>query len=101
MADSKHDHYDWVKLALDNKGLIISAIGLIISAITNGVQAIDIQKKDNDIQILGKSYATLVYQKMDINPTKPAEKPIEKTIYINRCADECQKIMADHIKEFH
>lgn len=101
MGDSKHDKYDWVKLALDNKGLIIAAISFLISAGTNVSQAFDIQKKNKDLKVVGESYATLVYQKMDIKPVKPAEKPIEKTIYINRCADECRAIMADHIKEFH
>jgi len=100
MGDSKRDFYDWVKLALDNKTIIISIISFLISAGVNVSQAVDIQEKNKDLKAVGESYAAIVYQNMNIKPNLPA-KPAEKTIYINRCADECRAIMADHIKEFH
>jgi len=100
MGDSKRDFYDWVKLALDNKTIIISIISFLISAGVNVSQAVDIQEKNKDLKAVGESYAAIVYQNMNIKPNLSA-KPAEKTIYINRCADECRAIMADHIKEFH
>lgn len=101
MGDSKHDRYDWVKLALDNKLLIFAFLSFLGSAAGNVSQAFDINKKDKDLKTMGESYATIVYQKMKIEPEKQPAKPTTKTVYINHCADECKKIMADHIKEFH
>jgi len=108
MGDSKRDFYDWVKLALDNKTIIISIISFLISAGVNVSQAVDIQEKNKDLKAVGESYAAIVYQNMDIKP-KESAKPAEKTIYINHCANECmaivKKLIADydkaHREEFH
>jgi hypothetical protein len=100
MGDSKYKLYDWVKLALDNKLLIFAILSFFGSAAGNISQAVDIDKKDKQMKMLGESYATIVYQHQDNKPIdKP--KPTGKTVYINRCADECQAIMDKHIDEFH
>ena len=100
MGDSNKGFYDYFKLMLENKWLIMAIFSFLGSAGFNASQAIDIDKKDKQMKMLGESYATIVYQQQDSKPID-RPKPIGKTIYINRCADECQAIMNKHIDEFH
>jgi len=105
MADSKHDHYDYIKLALDNKGLIIAFISFLISAIGNVSQAFDIQQKNVDLKAVGESYAELIYHPQKIVQSTTPKQAVTKTIYINNCSAECEKIVQKRIdaliEEYH
>jgi len=91
MGDLNKKCFEWVKLILENKWLIL----LVVSAlgIGNGVQAVDRQKKDGELLMLGESYAKLIYNPKLIEPGK---KEIKK----DSCFS-CEKLMRDHVKEYH
>lgn len=105
MGDSKHDSYDWLKLMLDNKGLIIAFISFLISAGANVSQAFDVQKKNADLKMIGESYAELIYHPQKIVQSTTPKQAVTKTIYINNCSAECEKIVQKHIdaliEEYH
>jgi len=91
MDDSnKHDGFDYLKLLLDNKWLVLALLSFAGSALGNGFQYTESEKDKEQIDALATGYRTLVYQKA----------PPVKYVKEDNCA-VCKELMRAHIKEFH
>ena len=86
MSDSKL--FNWCKLLIENKWLILALIGFFTSATGNVLQDRDIKDKDETLTLMADSYRTVVYNQTPerIESTKPAK---------------CQCDMKAHIREYH
>ena len=91
MADSKL--FNWCKLILENKWLILLLISFVTSAAGNVIQEKQVKEKDEHLTMLADSYRTVVYSQIQPEAkleVKPDIKPIP-----------CQCDMKAHIREFH
>ena len=91
--------YDWVKLALDNKWIVMLCLTGFSSLVTNAAQLSNTialeETKTKAIHDVAKGFQAVI-EEME---TKPAKKVINK-IYKSDCGI-CTTLMNDHKKEFH
>lgn len=86
--------FDWIKLALDNKWLVILLFTGLSSAATNAVQFNTNLNKEAEKQQAIREVATGFQQVMvEIEPK-------EKIVYKSNCGT-CQVLMDKHLKRFH
>lgn len=86
--------FDWVKLVLENKWLVMLVIGMFSSVATNVGQVFTVQEKEQTIKATQQQVATVAeaytkeFYKVDNKPDK-----VDK--------DCCQTLMRNHIREYH
>lgn len=95
------EFYDWVKLALDNKWLIMLCFSGLTSLVTNAAQLsnnLDLEaSKTKAIHEVAKGFQVVMAE------IEPKQKVINKTIqkvYKTDCGI-CTTLMNDHKQEYH
>lgn len=92
--------YDWVKLALDNKWLVIACFTGFSSMIANINQQFTIQDKEQEKNIAVHEVAKGFQAVMAEYEPKPITNKIVKKIYKTDC-NSCKILMNNHLEEFH
>jgi len=90
------EFYDWVKLALDNKWLVMLCFTGLSSIATNAAQFVNHSETEQDLILTQKQVAAVAN-----HYTKP--KPVKSTvskIYKMDCGI-CTTLMSNHKKELH